>query len=197
MARRRNIVLFAEGDVGLQFCRQATQESRWDELAIVGLFATGRGDEDCRHFVDFAAEHLIPLLDKPSDVMAIPDIWMGFSVGNTVILEPDVLNAPLYGFINFHAAPLPRFSGFAAPAFAILEGHREYGVTFHKMVDDLDAGPIVATRGFKIDEASTAHEIDAQCIAVGVECFAERLSGFHPIEFFRRTKSAGAPAIRT
>src|SRR5690554_7484628 len=46
--------------------------------------------------------------------------------------------------INFHDGPLPRYAGVYTTSWAILEGAREYGVRYHRMIEALDAGDIVA-----------------------------------------------------
>ena len=196
MPKQRKIVLFAGGEVGLAFCRHLTRNELKSELALVGMLVVGRGDEDRQRLIDYANENGVPVLREPSDIISLPNLWMGFSVGNSVILKPDVIKVPRHGIINFHAAPLPRFRGSAAPAFAIMEDHGEFGVTFHKLVEELDAGPIVATRAFEICDDATANEVDARCISVGIECFGEMLLDFINLNFSESPNCPDRPPYR-
>lgn len=52
--------------------------------------------------------------------------------------------------LNFHAAPLPEYGGWAFYNVAILERAPEFGVTCHHMDDDFDGGPLLEVRRFPI-----------------------------------------------
>jgi len=52
--------------------------------------------------------------------------------------------------LNFHAAPLPRYGGWAFYNMAILEGAKEYGCTCHVMDSNFDTGPLVKVKHLKL-----------------------------------------------
>ena len=60
-----------------------------------------------------------------------------------MIAEP-FLNGPKYGCLNIHPSLLPRWRGAAPVQRAILNGDSETGVTVFRLVEELDAGPILA-----------------------------------------------------
>lgn len=66
--------------------------------------------------------------------------------------------------LNFHPAPLPDYRGFAPYTFGILNGETEWGVSCHHMTAEIDAGPLVEVRRFKIDKPDevTAASLKAQ-----------------------------------
>ncbi|SNZ07508.1 Formyl transferase [Cohaesibacter gelatinilyticus] len=55
---------------------------------------------------------------------------------------------------NLHPGP-PSRPGFRPTHFAILERDREFGVTLHEMAPQIDAGTIVTTRYFGIEDLDT------------------------------------------
>lgn len=57
--------------------------------------------------------------------------------------------------LNFHAAPLPEFGGWAFYSLAILECAQSYGCTCHHMDENFDSGPICEVRRFPIDSKRT------------------------------------------
>ena len=59
-------------------------------------------------------------------------------------LPVEALEVPRLGVINFHPSLLPRYRGPIPVGWAIRNGDREVGVTFHRMSADLDTGPILA-----------------------------------------------------
>ncbi|HET8606070.1 MAG TPA: methionyl-tRNA formyltransferase [Gaiellaceae bacterium] len=67
-------------------------------------------------------------------------------------------------WLNVHPSLLPRWRGAAPVERAILAGDEETGVTIHRTVKELDAGPICAQRAFPIGEADAgavfAHAAD-------------------------------------
>lgn len=62
-----------------------------------------------------------------------------------------LLTSPKMGAINFHPGPLPDIKGLGGYNYAILKGHKEYGVTAHFMNGNIDDGRIIECRKFEID----------------------------------------------
>lgn len=89
-----------------------------------------------------------------------PDVGVVAAYGK--ILTAAVLQTPPLGCLNVHASLLPRFRGAAPVHRAIIEGDRETGVTIMRMVEALDAGPMLAVvrRSIGADETSDALERD-------------------------------------
>jgi len=73
-------------------------------------------------------------------------------------LVPDVLLERAL-WLNVHPSLLPRWRGAAPVERAILAGDGETGVTIHRTVHELDAGPIAAQRGFPIELDDDAGEV--------------------------------------
>lgn len=95
------------------------------------------------------------------------------SITNLAMLPAEVLVLPRKGAINFHDGPLPRYGGLYAPAWALMAGEREYGITWHRMVDEADAGAIVLQRRFAIEPSETSLSLNTKCFEAGVESFPE------------------------
>lgn len=66
------------------------------------------------------------------------------------ILPTQVLNAPSFGCLNLHFSLLPRWRGASPVARAILAGDQESGITFMKMDEGLDTGPIISQRSIPL-----------------------------------------------
>lgn len=63
--------------------------------------------------------------------------------------------------INFHAAPLPEYGGWAFYNLAILENANEYGCTCHYMDEGFDTGPLLKVKRFNIDAVNeTAYSLE-------------------------------------
>ena len=99
-----------------------------------------------------------------------------FSVANFTVLGPETLAAARVMAINFHDGPLPGRGGLNVPAWAILEGADEHAVTWHEMIDAVDAGRALKTRRFAIAPHETAFSLNLRCYEAGEETFRALLA---------------------
>ena len=79
-----------------------------------------------------------------------------------LLIPADVLDEGLW--LNVHPSLLPRWRGAAPVERAIMAGDTETGVTIHRTVKELDAGPIAAQRSFPVgehDDAGSVYETSA------------------------------------
>jgi methionyl-tRNA formyltransferase len=84
------------------------------------------------------------------------------------LLIPDELLAERL-WLNVHPSLLPRWRGAAPVERAIMAGDEETGVTIHRTVKELDAGPIVAQRAFPIGPDDDAGSVFVNAARVGAE----------------------------
>ncbi|WP_293400315.1 MupA/Atu3671 family FMN-dependent luciferase-like monooxygenase [Phenylobacterium sp.] len=99
-----------------------------------------------------------------------------FSVANLAVLAPETLASARMMAINFHDGPLPGRGGQNAPAWAILEGAEEHAVTWHEMVEAVDAGRALKSQRFAIAPNETAFSLNLRCYEAGEETFRELLA---------------------
>ncbi len=87
-------------------------------------------------------------------------------------------------WLNVHPSLLPRWRGAAPVERAIMAGDVETGVTIHRTVHELDAGPIAAQGAFLIEEDDDAGDVYAKAAALAAELLddvlAERAPDFRP-----------------
>ena len=103
-----------------------------------------------------------------------PDLMVVVAYGQ--IIPPDVLSIPPRGIVNVHGSLLPRHRGAAPIAHAILAGDRETGVTIMRMDEQLDHGPILATRATAIGEREDATALTGRLAQMGAELLVETLA---------------------
>lgn len=130
-----------------------------------------------------ALEEDIPLLqpERPRGAefeklvrMLGPEISVVVAYGQ--ILRPEVLTLPPHGSINIHASLLPALRGAAPINWAIIRGHTETGVTIMRMVEALDAGPILYQVREPIGPDETASELTSRMAELGAEALVETLA---------------------
>jgi len=89
-----------------------------------------------------------------------------------------VLDLPDHGVLNLHGGALPRYRGNAAANWAILEDETELGITVHKMVPEIDAGPILSQETVPITEETTVEDLIKATREVGTALILDTLNDF-------------------
>jgi methionyl-tRNA formyltransferase len=127
----------------------------------------------------WAEAQAVPHLD-PEDGLAerlgALDFDYLFSVANMRVVPADVLARPRRGAINFHDALLPRYAGAHATSWAIMGGETVHGVTWHEMLERVDAGRILKQRSVEIAPDETAISLNAKCYEAGIVSFVELIA---------------------
>ena len=130
-----------------------------------------------------ALEEHLPVLqpDKPrgeqflSDVRALaPDISVVVAYGH--LLPKAVIDLPPRGTLNIHASLLPALRGAAPIQAAIREGHDRTGVTIMRMVEKLDAGPVLLQLGTAVYDDETYGELALRLSELGAAALVEALA---------------------
>lgn len=103
-----------------------------------------------------------------------PDLSVVVAYGH--ILRREVLDLPPMGSINVHASVLPELRGAAPINWAIARGYDRTGVTIMRMVEAMDAGPILHVVEEPILPDETASELALRLSEVGAEALVEALA---------------------
>lgn len=103
-----------------------------------------------------------------------PDITVVAAYGH--ILKPEVLELPRLGSFNVHASLLPKLRGAAPVNWAIIRGHAESGVTIMRMVEKLDAGPMILKVRRAIGARTTAGTLYAELAELGARTLLDALA---------------------
>ena len=77
--------------------------------------------------------------------------------------------------INLHGSLLPALRGAAPVNWAIIRGHATTGVTTFSLVDEVDAGAIIAQTQTDIDPTETAEELKFRLADMGAELMCQTL----------------------
>lgn len=88
-----------------------------------------------------------------------------------------ILELPRRWAINYHDAPLPRYAGFHATSWAIMQRETTHGVTWHVMTQQIDAGDILKQYPIDISSNETALTLNAKCYDAAITSFAELVEG--------------------
>ena len=136
---------------------------------------------------EFRARHpTIPLLDYPdppasADLACFADRLAALSLDLIVvhafskILPAAVFSAARRGAVNLHGGPLPEMRGANVVNWAVALGRTETAVTLHRVVEAVDAGPVIAARRLPIRPEDDARTLRDRLVAAGLSLLDRHL----------------------
>jgi methionyl-tRNA formyltransferase len=110
-------------------------------------------------------ERLTGELELPADTVVV--------CAYGLLIPEELLDRGLW--LNVHPSLLPRWRGAAPVERALMAGDAETGVTIHRTVKELDAGPIAAQRAFLVAPEDDAGVVFARVAELAVELLEEVL----------------------
>jgi len=102
------------------------------------------------------------------DLVRSTEVDALLNVHSLVIINGAVLALPRIGSFNMHPGPLPRYAGLNAVSWAAYRRETTYGATIHRMVSEIDAGPIVYQSFFPIEKQDTPLSLTSKCVKTGL-----------------------------
>lgn len=114
-----------------------------------------------------------PKYPNLNDLTVFQPVDYIFSINNSLILKKSFTSLARTMAINYHDAPLPRYAGMYASNWAILNGEKEHGVSWHEVVDEIDAGDVVASQLLPVLPDDTALSLNTRCFEAALKSFEE------------------------
>ena len=111
-----------------------------------------------------------------------PDLIIVMGYG--LKLPEHILQLPALGCINIHVSLLPRWRGAAPIEHALLNGDKETGVTIFKLVQEMDAGPILAKDVISVDQHINKKELTEKLNKLGTKLLTSVLPKFFNEDVF-------------
>ena len=102
-----------------------------------------------------------------------PDIVVVVAYGQ--LISKKFLDIPKEGFVNIHASLLPKWRGAAPMQRSIMNLDNKTGISIMKIIEDLDAGPVIKKIEVKIDELITTDDLSKRLSKISSETIIEIL----------------------
>lgn len=104
------------------------------------------------HLTERADEATIDLVKQAEPDVIVVNSWYTW-------MPPELYNMPPHGTLNLHDSLLPEFTGFSPVLWALISGAAEFGLTVHRMDEQLDTGDILVQRSLPIGPTATGTEL--------------------------------------
>jgi methionyl-tRNA formyltransferase len=154
------------------------------------------GDEAlCEELRRVAAPH--SLAYRGADPRTVGPCDLAISARLAAIVRPRELAVPRLGWLNLHLGKLPEHRGVRPIAYAILEGDDAVVVTWHRMVEEVDAGPIVSEARIPIRPEDDAADLYWKALDVAAVAFRDIVRAGVEARVLAARPQTGAPRTRT
>ena len=172
----RQIAVAATGPFGADVLERLAAEHDVVQLLTRPDKPRGRGRRVAPPPAKDAAERLgIPVaqperLDESVELGAETVVVCAYGL----LIPNELLERALW--LNVHPSLLPRWRGAAPIERALMAGDEETGVTIHRTVEALDAGPVAAQRAFPVAPEEDAGTVYARAAEVAAELLRDVLA---------------------
>jgi methionyl-tRNA formyltransferase len=178
MARR--IAVAATGELGADVLERLAAEHEVVQLFTRPDKPRGRGRKVAPPPAKEVAERLGILVEQPAKLdsgvaIAAPTVVV---CAYGLLIPNELLERALW--LNVHPSLLPRWRGAAPVERALMAGDEKTGVTIHRTVEALDAGPVAAQRAFPIAPEDDAGAVYARAAQVAAELLRDVLAEDEP-----------------
>lgn len=138
------VILLGTGDIALQVLQKLQSDVR---IEVVGVICDSSVKKETNEVymdkIRKMGEEILPFTEQTLD---LADIVFACEYRKTISSE----YVGKYMFLNCHAGILPKYRGFSANPWAIMNGETQIGYTIHRMDEKLDNGDIYYIGKFKI-----------------------------------------------
>ena len=181
------LVFFASGEFALPTLRWLVDAGHDVALVVTQpARGSGRGRRRTPTPVRALAEELGLAVLEAEDVnnpetlarLAALEARLGLVIAFGQKLGNELLALFPGGCINSHASLLPKYRGAAPINWAIVRGEERTGVTVFRLVQRMDAGPILSSRWTYIKEDESAGELHDRLAGIGVDAVQAALELF-------------------
>ena len=164
---------------------QALLDAYPDELVVVAGDRKGAFAFERARLAGVPVEHVDPAgfvsredYDRElAERVAAHDVSLVVGAGYMRVLSPAFLER-FPAILNVHPSLLPEFRGLRAVHRALEAGVRETGVTVHFMVEEVDAGPIVAQERVRVLPGDTQETLLARLHPVEHRLLVEAVADY-------------------
>ncbi len=175
---------FGSGEFAALCFREIAPHLRFERVVTLPPSVAGRGKglrptplEEQARLLGFLPLHssrpstdpglLADLVKNPPDLALVVDF-------SRLIREP-LLNGPRLGCFNIHPSLLPAYRGAAPIQRALMDGKTATGVTLFRLVETMDAGPILAQASIPVGPEATSGELTGKLALLGSQIFLKSL----------------------
>ncbi|MEE1950840.1 formyltransferase family protein [Pseudomonas alcaligenes] len=166
-------------EVGFRLLEKMIECAAEGRIAIAAVVTTSENGQQWWPGVEgLCRDHAIPFhrySSLTSDITRLGAVDWFFLLSWKHVLPENLVNYPANGTINLHYSLLPDFRGVYPVNWSLIDGWKETGVTFHRVVKEIDAGAILLQGRISILASDTARSLQLRLDDLACELFDQLL----------------------
>lgn len=168
-------------------CGIATAEDREAAFSVATLWSRGLSVPHMVHPIEKSGKGYNNFVKWVKELK--PDL--GIICSYSIRVPEEVINIPSKGILNIHGGLLPEYRGANILNWVLINGEKETGVTIHKVMIEIDTGPIVAIKRVPIEFTDTALSLRKRIAEASITLIKEnwRLFCLTPIPAYPQDES--------
>ena len=91
-----------------------------------------------------------------------------FSVVNSLLLKQEIIDLAQRQAVNYHDALLPRYAGLNASTWALINGEKGHGISWHALTAGVDEGDILVPVPVEIAPDDTSLNLNLKCYEAAI-----------------------------
>lgn len=166
-----NILLFGAKEHGTEVAKVLKKLGH--NITIIYLLEEPHEEIYYEHLKDFALHNNIESISNKeakkniiSSLIKQNNIDFVLCIKWRYMISDELINETKYGGFVIHDSLLPKYRGFAPLNWAIINGETEVGATFFKIIDKMDAGPIISQKKLVINENENIFIIEKKMVNI-------------------------------
>uniref|UniRef100_UPI0040470C42 formyltransferase family protein n=1 Tax=Polynucleobacter sp. TaxID=2029855 RepID=UPI0040470C42 len=194
----RRVIAFVDHEIGYRLLEKIISSQEIFHIQLVAVVTTH--DNEMMWWPNVSGlcqKNNIPLhryREPFNDTFDYANIDWFFMISWKFIIPPSLINQPKLGAINLHYSLLPEYRGVYPVNWAIIEGKKNTGVTYHFVNENVDDGQIICQKEISVSLGDTARSLQLRLDDLAYELFDEmiywvRHGRLQPDIFKKQTKT--------
>ena len=89
------------------------------------------------------------------------------------IIPKSILDSAYFGGFNLHPSLLPKYRGCFSGPWAIINGEKETGISYHFLTSGIDEGKLILQKKISISPEETGYSVFNKLVDLGINHFCE------------------------
>ncbi|AQS60354.1 methionyl-tRNA formyltransferase [Desulforamulus ferrireducens] len=178
MTLKYKIALFTTSDSAANII-EICQIKNLSEVVVIIYPRNRKNTEKIKSVIRMAEKLNIPCIEQPytegleefERTLVNKGVNLGISWNYSQIIKVSTLRIFELGIWNMHGGKIPEYRGANVLQWAIANGEREIGVTWHVMEEEVDSGDILIKDTVPVEETETALEVRDKIFSKGIQLF--------------------------
>lgn len=202
----RRVIAFVDHEIGYRLLEKSILTQTIFGFELVAVVTTrDNGMMWWPDVSDLCQQNRIPLhrYHEPfNEILDYANIDWYFLISWKHIIPPTLINHPKLGAINLHYSLLPEYRGVYPVNWAIIEGKKNTGITYHLVNENIDDGQIVCQKETFISLSDTARSLQLRLDDLAFDLFDEMVDwamqgSLQPNVFVRQNKAQASYKSRS